>query len=162
MEKQREFLTAWLKDAYAQEKAIEASLHKHMEDAEDYPQLHGIYQEHYQITKSQAERLQQLLKNIFNEETSTLKTTIGNVAGAIKEVPMSVSQDRIVKDILNDYSIEHMEIASYKSLIAAAEELGENEIVRVCQEILTEEEEMSRLLDEQIGVITKEFLNKIG
>ena len=52
------------------------------------------------------------------------------------------------------------EIASYKSLIAAAESAGETEVARVCQEILQDEEEMAAWLDERVPEVTQLYLKR--
>lgn len=51
--------------------------------------------------------------------------------------------DEVVKGSLAGYTFEHMEIASYKILIAAAEAAGETEVVAVCQANLAEEVAMA-------------------
>jgi ferritin-like metal-binding protein YciE len=57
---------------------------------------------------------------------------------------------------LNDaYSMEHFEIACYRSLIAAADEAGRPEIVKICEEILREEEAMARWLEQRIHDVAK-------
>jgi ferritin-like metal-binding protein YciE len=55
-----------------------------------------------------------------------------------------------------------MEIACYRSLIAAAEELGEPEIARICGEILKQEEAMSAWLAQRIPAITRMTLQTAG
>lgn len=54
--------------------------------------------------------------------------------------------DEVMKGSLASYTFEHMEIASYTILIAAAESLGETEVVRACEENLREEVSMAEWL----------------
>lgn len=56
------------------------------------------------------------------------------------------------------HTFEHMEIAAYKVLIAAAEACGDAETSAVCQRILAEEEAMAKWLSENIGDVTAKFL----
>jgi ferritin-like metal-binding protein YciE len=51
--------------------------------------------------------------------------------------------DEVMKGSLASYTFEHMEIASYRILIAAAEEVGDDKTARTCRKILGEEESMA-------------------
>jgi ferritin-like metal-binding protein YciE len=66
--------------------------------------------------------------------------------------------DEPVKDCLAAYASMHLEIATYISLRAAALELTEPEIARMCDEHLERERAMSGWLEEQIEQVTVEFL----
>jgi ferritin-like metal-binding protein YciE len=68
------------------------------------------------------------------------------------------AEDELVKNALSDYAAEQFEVASYRSLIAAAEELGDQETVSACQENLREDEEMARWLEQQLPAVTQAFL----
>ena len=67
-------------------------------------------------------------------------------------------EDEIVKGSMGSYVFEAMEIAAYKSLIAAAEACGDQETKRVCESILREEEAMAHWLDEHLLGITRKYL----
>src|SRR3546814_12860689 len=54
--------------------------------------------------------------------------------------------DEVVKGSMASYTFEHMEISAYRSLIAAAEAVGDQQTKQVCQEILAEEEAMASWL----------------
>jgi ferritin-like metal-binding protein YciE len=69
-----------------------------------------------------------------------------------------VAKDELIKNTLHDYGTEHFEIACYTSLSAAAEDLGDQETARVCQEILRDEEAMANFLFQQIPPTTIEML----
>ena len=73
---------------------------------------------------------------------------------------MAVSQDEVIKNTLEDYATEHFEIASYTSLIATAQVVGDMETVRICQEILRDEESMQNWLLQQIPTVTQQFLGQ--
>jgi ferritin-like metal-binding protein YciE len=68
--------------------------------------------------------------------------------------------DEIVKGSLASYTFEHMEIASYNILIAAAETVGDSETARVCRQILSEEEAMAAWLMDHLGSTTKQYLSR--
>jgi len=65
-----------------------------------------------------------------------------------------------VKGAMASYTFEHLEIAAYRSLIAAAEAAGDQETKRVCESILKEEEAMADWLAEHIGTITRQYLQR--
>jgi ferritin-like metal-binding protein YciE len=66
--------------------------------------------------------------------------------------------DEVVKASMASYTFEHMEIASYKCLIAAADAVGDTETSRICQTILKQEEAMAAWLAEQLPQVTRQFL----
>jgi len=59
-----------------------------------------------------------------------------------------------------NYAFEHMEIAAYRILIAAAEAVGDTETARVCREILGEEEEMAGWLERNLPGVTQQYLRR--
>jgi ferritin-like metal-binding protein YciE len=68
--------------------------------------------------------------------------------------------DEIMKGSLASYTFEHMEIASYKIIIAAATEMGDMETARACSENLSEEIAMADWLGENVQDLTREFLDR--
>ncbi|RWF23805.1 DUF892 family protein, partial [Mesorhizobium sp.] len=66
--------------------------------------------------------------------------------------------DEVMKGSLASYTFEHMEIASYTILIAAANAEGEAQIVRVCEQNLREEEAMAEWLKSNLSQVTEMFL----
>jgi ferritin-like metal-binding protein YciE len=76
----------------------------------------------------------------------------------ISAVSTGFAKDEHIKNALADYTSENFEIASYRSLIAAAEMLGDHQTAQVCRENLLEEEDMARFLEQQIPMITHEML----
>ena len=69
--------------------------------------------------------------------------------------------DELIKNFLSDYAAENLEIASYKSLIATAKHIGEDQCVPVLEEILAEEESMAAWLKEHIPMATIESIKII-
>lgn len=65
-----------------------------------------------------------------------------------------------MKGLLASYTFEHMEIASYTILIAAANSVGEAEIARVCEQNLREEEAMAEWLESNLPQVTQTFLTR--
>ncbi len=68
--------------------------------------------------------------------------------------------DEVVKGVLATYTFEHMEIASYRILIAAAEKVGDAETKTVLEEIVREEEEMAKWLESHFNPVTLQYLDR--
>jgi ferritin-like metal-binding protein YciE len=154
-------LLSWLRDAHAMEKSAESILEKQADRFGDYPKVQRKVKEHLEQTRSQAKRLEGCIKRL-DGDTSTVKEMVGKFSGAMKAFGAAGADDEIVKGAISDYSFECMEIASYRSLIAAAEAYGEPEIRQTCEEILAEEEEMANWLEDNIPDVTRQYLSKEG
>lgn len=159
-----EMFISWLNDAYAMETAIVPVLEDHLKDIEEnhvmnekFPEMKVRIREHLELTKSQAERVKGCIER-HGSTASTAKSAFANMMGVAKEKATGLAKDEIVKNSLTEYMTEHTEIASYTSLIAAAEELGDQETMTVCEGILEEEREMAQWVEEQIPLVTQEFL----
>lgn len=148
-------IVAWLNDAYALENAIVEALEKQVDVASDHPTVSAGIQRHLEDTKQHAETVRTCLAQL-DETPSGVKTMLASVGGKVQGLTMGAARDDLVKFALNDYSTEHMEIASYKALIVAAKELGHTGIADACRQILQEEEQMAAWLDEQLSTIVRE------
>jgi ferritin-like metal-binding protein YciE len=154
-----ETVIAWLNDAHAMENNLIQVLENHARDAKDHPQIQAKIQEHLEQTRRHAELVKGCVERLGGH-TSAIKSGIGKVMGAVQGISTGPAQDELVKNALADYASEHFEIASYTSLIAAAHALGEQEIARVCQQILRDEQDMARWLEQQLPLVTQEFLGR--
>lgn len=161
MAKQKNMLVKWLRDAHAMEASAESILEKQVKRVEDYPNVHQRISEHLETTRRQQVRIKDCI-NQLGGDTSTLKELVGKFTGSMQAFSAAGADDEIVKAAISNYSFECLEIASYRSLIAAAEAYGEPEVRRVCEEILGEEEEMADWLENNIGEVTRAFLSKKG
>jgi ferritin-like metal-binding protein YciE len=149
------FLNAWLKDAYSMEMGLVPILENHAKDAKDYPQMQQVIQQHAERTKQHAEMVKQCLERL-GDKPSSLKASIGGIMGSAQSVATGAAEDELVKNGLMDFASENFEIASYKALIAAAEQMGDTQTVQVCQQILRDEEQMARWLETQLPTTVRE------
>ncbi len=161
MAKDDNMLLSWLRDAHAMEKSAESILEKQVKSLDDYPQMKNKINEHLQTTRNQAKRIEGCIEQLGGD-TSKVKELVGKFTGAMQAFGAAGADDEVVKAGISDYSFECMEIASYRSLIAAAEAYGEPEIKQVCQDILAEEEEMANWLENNIPDVTRNYLSKKG
>jgi ferritin-like metal-binding protein YciE len=81
--------------------------------------------------------------------------------GAVQGMMNKLLQDTLVKDAIADFAAENFEIASYKALIQSANAIGEQKVATVCEEILRDEQEMARWLEEHLSPAVNEALEGI-
>jgi len=153
----KELVIAWLNDAHAMELAIAQVLERHAEQAEDHPHMQAALQRHLEQTRRHADLVKGCVERMGGE-TSGVKTGMASVMGAVQGMTTKLAKDDLIKNTLHDYGTEHFEIACYTSLMAGAENLGDQETARVCGEILRDEQAMAEFLFQQIPPTTIEML----
>lgn len=152
-----ENLLDWLRDAHAMEEQAEKMLTKTAERLENYPELKARIQQHIEETRRQAQMVRGCIERLGGDTSAVKDATAKMMAMAQGMSGMFVS-DEVVKASLASYAFEHMEIASYRALIAAAELCGDVETKRVCEQILPEEEAMADWLAERLPGTVQKFL----
>lgn len=150
---------AWLKDAHAMELALITTLEKQIKDTKDRPDIQAKLSEHLDETRSHAQHVEScIIRN--GGDTSTAKDLMVKASAALSGFAMSMVSDAMVKNIHSAYAAEHFEIASYLTIRAAAEGLGDTETIAICDEILEDEYEMAEWVEEQIPLIVTEHIEK--
>ena len=129
-----------LQDIYYAEQQIIKSLPKMIEKATNRDLVAGL-KGHLEETNKQVERLQKAFEKLGKEPSGTKCPAID---GMIKEADETAGEieDKAVLDaaiVANAQAVEHYEICRYGTLIAWAEELGHDEIVRFLTTNLNEE-----------------------
>jgi ferritin-like metal-binding protein YciE len=155
--KQRDELISWLNDAYSMELTNLKILEGHIDDMDEFPEIRAKLQQHLGETRLHAERLKQCIHEI-GAKVSMSKAGFGKILGMIQGRSSSMFNDEVVKDVLSESATEHFEVASYKSLIAAAEKLGESRIVEACRQNLQEDMAMADWVDGQVPALTRRFM----
>ena len=154
----RDLMITWLDNAYAMETGLVHTLQSHAQDARDFPQLQARIQQHVEETRRHADLVKTCIVRLGGS-TSGLKSGMAAVTGKAQGVAMRPAQDKVVKNSLADSSAEQLEISSYKALIAAAQDLGDQETVSMCQRILEDEEGMAHFLDENLPAIVSQTIS---
>lgn len=149
----QELYLSWLNDAYGLEQSLIPVLENHAKDAKDHPQVQARIQQHLEETRRHADLVKGCIERLGGS-TSSIKAGMSKVMGTVQGASTGMAKDEMIKNALADYSAEHFEIASYTSLLAAAEHLGDLETASVCREILRDEEAMAQWLEQQIPLIT--------
>lgn len=153
----RENLLDWLRDAHAMEEQAEKMLTATAERLENYPELRHRIEQHIQETRHQAEQVHLCITRLGGD-TSAVKDTTAKMMAMVQGMSGMFVSDEVVKASLASYAFEHMEIASYRALIAAAEACGEPETKQICEQILSEEEAMANWLAEHLPATVQKFL----
>jgi ferritin-like metal-binding protein YciE len=129
-----------LQDIYYAEQQITKALPKMIEKATNRDLALGL-KNHLEETNKQIERLDQVFKKLGEKPSGADCPAID---GLIKESDETAGEidDKSVLDaaiVANAQAVEHYEIARYGTLIAWAEELGHDDIVRFLTPNLNEE-----------------------
>jgi ferritin-like metal-binding protein YciE len=153
----KETLLTWLKDAYAMEQGSATAIEKSASDARDYPDLQLRLNEHLEQTRRHADLVEGCIKRL-GDDPSAVKTGMAKVSSWFEGITAGMARDDVIKHSLSGYAMESFEIACYRSLVAAARQVGDTETASVCEGILREEEEMARWLEGQIPTLTERFM----
>ncbi|MFP3343299.1 DUF892 family protein [Halomonas sp. SIMBA_159] len=153
------YLEDWLRDAHAMEKQAEEMLKAQAKRIEHYPALSARIEQHLHETEHQAEKLERVM-NELGIDTSAMKDMGGKLTAFGQSIGGMMAGDEVVKGGIASYAFECFEIASYKALIASAEQANQPEVVRVCREILQEERAMAEWLDQHLDETTRSFLTR--
>ena len=157
MPTERDQLIRWLNDAYMMELAIAENLSGHATRARDFPDWHDRLQEHLEETRNHANLIRSSIERLGGS-VSTAQAIVGEILGRFQGLSSMIYKDELIKIVLADYAVEQFEIACYESLIVAAAQAAQPEIVAICDAILDEEMEMADWLRTQIPSITAAFL----
>lgn len=141
----RDQIIAWLRDAYALERGLQASLEKVSHDDDVAQTIRAAASLHLEETKHHAEGVKAILQTL-GENTSSLKTVMGVAVQGAKGIATQFSHDQPLKGLLDAYSAEHLEIAIYTAIEAAAKRAGFSQVAELCRKIIPDEERMGRTL----------------
>jgi ferritin-like metal-binding protein YciE len=145
----RELFVDSLKDIYWAEKALVKALPKMAKNATSENLISAI-NDHLAVTQEQVARLEEVF-SLVGEKATAKKCDA--MEGLIKEGEsiMEETESGPVRDagiIAASQKIEHYEIATYGTLAAFAQTLGEDDAVLLLEKTLAEEKEADSLLTE--------------
>lgn len=145
----RELFIDELKDIVYAERALVKALPKMAKNASE-PKLIAAIEDHIAVTEGQVQRLEQIFE-ILGESSRGKKCDA--IEGLIKEGEGIMEETEVgpVRDagiISASQKIEHYEIASYGTLVAFANTLGEDEVAQLLGQTLAEEKQADIALTE--------------
>jgi ferritin-like metal-binding protein YciE len=149
----QERLIAWLKEAYIMEQNMIPVLECHAQCALEFHELRDRIDQHIGETYRHREQVARCLR-LLGAEPSMARTMAATATGMFQGVAAVMRRDAVLKDTVADYASESLEIATYTALVAAARELGFEQVATICSDILDEEVEMAAWLEEHIPAIT--------
>ena len=153
----REHLLDWLRDAHAMEQQAEQMLRAQASRIGNYPKMKARVEQHLEETRGQQKLLEGCLERLGGSP-SAVKDTMGTMAAMGQGLAGMFASDESVKGAMASYVFEHMEIASYTALIAAAKQAGDAETQRVCEQILAQEEAMAQWVLDNLPEVTQTFM----
>lgn len=153
----QERLLEWLSDVHAMESEAETMLKGQAARLEHYPQLRQRIQQHVEETREQARLLEQRIEALGGSR-STIKDALGSMAASLHAAGNAMMSDEVVKGSGMSYAFEHLEIATYRAIIAAARKVGDAETEAVCRRILAQEEAMADWLAGHLDQVVLDYL----
>ena len=150
-------LRNWLRDAHAMESGTIDNIERLVDRLKAFPELASRYRTHLEESRHQLQRLEACLEEL-GSDPSALKDAGMKLAGVAQAYVTGPASDEPVKHCLAAYGYENFEVASYLSLIAAAERCGVPSIQRACEQSLEEERAMARAIEDAIPEVTRTYL----
>jgi ferritin-like metal-binding protein YciE len=129
-----------LQDIYYAEQQITKALPEMIKQATNRDLAQGL-KNHLEETHKQIERLDQVFKKLGQKASGTDCPAIDGLIKESKETSGEI-EDKSVLDaaiVANAQAVEHYEMARYGTLIAWADELGHDDIIRLLTTNLNEE-----------------------
>ncbi len=152
---------AWLNDALAMENALAVVLKHRISDAKGYPAVETMDRQHLAQTLNHAELVKQCIARL-GAKPSTAKSLFGTIFGAVQAPMTGLADDEVVKNCLVDHAAEQFEVASYAALIAAAHEIGDEEIARICTQNMQEDQAMADRIMAGLPAVVAAHLGQVA
>jgi ferritin-like metal-binding protein YciE len=163
-------LVQYLNEAYGKEKELETALEAHIAMTTKAPYKKRL-QQHLKETKSHARQVERRIKQLGGEaalvsapgpvgEAASTVTAAASKAMAAAKGPLHMlrgtgESEKMLKNAKTEYWNEFEEIATYTSIEALAEVVGDKETVKLARSIRREEERMAKFLEGQIPQLSK-------
>jgi ferritin-like metal-binding protein YciE len=148
-----------LRNQHAVENQAIELLSRQVDRLENYPEMEARMRQHIEESRSQAQRLEELLSSLDSSH-SAVKDAALSLAGNMAALMHTVAPDEVVKNSFANYAFEHFEIAAYKSLLVLAEALGRGSDEAVLKRSLAEELDMAQWIDLHLADTTLRFLQR--
>jgi ferritin-like metal-binding protein YciE len=140
----RDVLVDELRDLYSAENQLVKALPKMAKGSTNHD-LKTLFTEHLEETKGQVERLKRAFVQLEEKPTGEFCKGMEGLVAEGKE-QLEKDEEGALKDVAivgAALRVEHYEIAGYTAAIAIARQLGEDEVVALLTETLTEEQKAS-------------------
>jgi ferritin-like metal-binding protein YciE len=154
-------LIQYLNEAYGKEKQLETDLQAHIGMTTKAAYKKRL-QQHLQETKRHAREVERRIKGLGGEAGGRVQAaaTVASKGFAVARGPLHMvrgtsEQEMLLKNAQTEYSEEHHEIATYTTIEALADSVGDRETSQLARTIRREEDRMARYLERLIPQLTK-------
>jgi ferritin-like metal-binding protein YciE len=156
----REKLVDYLTDMHSTEQNALAQLRTGVETA-GHPELAEVFREHLAETERHEQLVSERLEAL-DASPSKLKDAAQKGGAMIAGATAKAAPDTTGKLAIQAFATEHLEIAAYRMLGVVAEAAGDQETVRVAEQILAEEEAAAAKLDGLLESVSEYDLREQG
>lgn len=150
-------LIANLRNAHALESQVIAVLEPQLDLLTGYTDLHARVTRHIAETRDQLRRLERALA-ACDSGPSLVKDALLSMMGLGQSSVQGFSDDAVLKATVADMMTEHLEIATYRSLIVLADMAGKPELRAELEASLHEQEAMAEWFNQNLEAITRRFV----
>ena len=153
----RELLIDELRDIYHAENQLVKALPK-MAKAAKAQKLRQAFEHHLDETKGQVERLDRVFEQLDTRSSGKRCEAMQGLIEEAKEMIEEIKTPEVLDCalIVGAQKVEHYEIASYGSVCALADALGEKDVKRLLEETLSEE----KAADQKLNKLAISEVNK--
>jgi ferritin-like metal-binding protein YciE len=155
----REFYLTGLRNQHAVEKQAIETIEKQLDRMSAYPDLHARMKLEHSRSEAQRARLEELLTK-HGSSPSGVKETVTSVVGTVAGLVHVTADDEVIKNVLAAVGYKAYEIASYKTLLAAADRAGASADKPVLEGNMKEDMEMGDWLGEHLPGFVDQYLTK--
>ncbi len=127
--------------------------------------LKSATQNHLEQTRGHIQNLEQVFNQLGQEP---YRETNEIAQGAAKELQQGLAEAHQSPELVDcviisaAIKVEHFEIASYRALITAAQQMGQEEIVNLLQQNLQEEEEAAQIAEQSAPDLIQKAMQSEG
>lgn len=154
----REFFIDQLKDIYWAEQALTKALPE-MAEAATSQKLAKAFEKHTKETEGQIRILEQVFEEMGEKAEGKKCEAMAGIVKEAEEIIKDTEKDSFTRDaglVLAGQKTEHYEIASYGTLVAFAEKMGEEKVAKLLQKILDEEKKT----DVTLSMVSEDGVNE--
>ena len=148
-------IARYIDDAIALEASGITGLKDMISEATD-PQDAAMFQQHLTETERQKERLEARLAALGGT-SNKLKDVLNKIGMAATDLLHGGKDpgDKATRNLIQAYTIENLEVATYESLHAAATEVGDTETANLAKSIQAEEEAAAKKIFPRIAPVAR-------
>lgn len=153
----KERTNEWLRDAHATEAQAATMLRHTASRNADYPDFSQRLREQADLCDDHARTIDRCL-SARGSQTSLVKDAAGQISALGQSLSGAIVGDEVVKAALATSTFAHMQCASGRILVTAAEEEGDQVTAEACQAMTDANSRFAADLDDMLPALTVEYL----